>query len=124
MVNTRSPSSRNFTFCSAISSDRPPARHLSSDVMTVDTSSGDSPAEGSSITSSRGSAASALAMPSILRCPPDRLPPGWRRFSVRMGNSAYSSSRRRRAVPPSTNKAPSRMFSSTVRSGKMPSSDM
>ncbi len=69
MVKTRSPSSRNFTFCSAISMDSPSDRHSPAIDHGRDHQRRE-PGGGFVITSSFGIAASALARPSILRWPP------------------------------------------------------
>ena len=74
---------QKFTFCSAISSASFCSRNRVSTLITSLTKTGESPADGSSITSSRGPPTSALAMPSIFRWPPDRLPASARRRSAR-----------------------------------------
>jgi hypothetical protein len=53
---------------------------------------GDSPAVGSSSSSSRGSVISARPIATIWRWPPDSSPAGWRRLSLSGGNSSKASS--------------------------------
>src|SRR6202048_1185742 len=93
-TNTRVATSRKPIFCSAINSASPRPRKSLNIRITSLTNKGDSPAEGSSITRSRGSAASAFAMPSILRWPPERLEAGSRRFSRQPGNTTKRCSAR------------------------------
>src|SRR6185503_10852303 len=81
------------------------------------TTTGASPAEGSSSSSSFGPDMSARPMAHICCSPPDIVPAAWPRFSLRRGKSAYTCARRsaywRREV-----NAPMRRFSSAVRRGK------
>src|SRR5256885_4850191 len=106
-------------FCSAISTVSP-MRCLSSPIlaMVCDTSSGDSPTDGSSISNRRGDDISARAIASICCCPPDMVPASWLRRSFSVGNVSKASARLwSMALRAALRKAPSIRFSTTVSLG-------
>ena len=87
---------------------------------TVSTTRGESPSDGSSMSSSAGEAISARPIAAIWRSPPERVPANCPARSASRGKSSRMASNRR-AVEPfrRTAKAPSLRFSSTVISGQI-----
>ena len=83
-------------FCSTMRIGVPPALILRTTSKISPRNRGESPAVGSSRSSTTGSTMSALAIATICRCPPEREPAGSRRRSARGGKSAYISSIRGR----------------------------
>ena len=78
------------------------------------TSAGDSPIDGSSISSSRGRDISARPIATICCSPPDSVPASWLRRSSSRGNSSCTRSKSSVSDSPRRSTAPSSRFSRTV----------
>ena len=102
------------TFCSTSTTVTPVARTRVTAAITSCTSRGDSPAEGSSSSSTAGFASIAQANASICRCPPDKSPASVPNRPPSSGNNAKTSAVRPVSRRPSRNSLETCRFSRIV----------